>query len=64
MKKRTGRSARSGVLILFAVFLNLSASRAQDENEIGRSIGKVATNGDLMVIELDDGALGSKPNPR
>ena len=60
MRKRIGRVARSGVLILLAVFLNLGVSHAQEENEIGRSIGKVSTNGDLIVVELDDGALGSK----
>lgn len=60
MRKRGGRSARSGVLILLAVFLNLGVSHAQEENETGRSIGKVSTSGDLIVIELDDGALGTK----
>lgn len=60
MRKRTGRAARSGVLLLFAVFLNISVSHTQEENETGHSIGKVSTNGDLVVIELNDGALGSK----
>jgi hypothetical protein len=30
----------------------------QDENRQGRSIGKISTKGDLVVMELDDGALG------
>lgn len=60
MRKRTGRSARSGVLILLAVFVNLNASHAQEENESGHSVGKVSTSGDLIVIELYDGALGNK----
>jgi len=35
-----------------------SPSYAQQENEPGHSIGKVSTKGDLIVMELDDGALG------
>src|SRR5262249_17824425 len=31
---------------------------AQQDNEPGRSIGKVSTKGDLIVMELDDGVLG------
>jgi hypothetical protein len=38
--------------------LSFSLSHAQDD-EPGHSIGKVSTNGDLIVIELDEGALGS-----
>ena len=32
--------------------------RAQQDDEPGHSIGKVSTKGDLIIIELDDGALG------
>lgn len=60
MRKRIGQAARSGVLILLAVFSSLSTSYAQEENEIGHSIGKVSTSGDLILIELNEGALGSK----
>src|SRR5262249_44296430 len=35
-----------------------SVSSAQQDGEPGHSIGKVTTNGNLIVIELDPGALG------
>jgi hypothetical protein len=38
--------------------LSFSLSHAPDD-EPGHSIGKVSTTGDLIVIELDEGALGS-----
>jgi len=43
------------------LLLIVSLSYAEQDNEPGRSIGKVSTQGDLIVIELDDAALG-KPN--
>jgi hypothetical protein len=58
VRKRTGRSLRWAVFILCGLLVNLSPSEAQ-ENEPGRSIGKVSTKGDLIVVELEDGALGS-----
>src|ERR1035441_4527996 len=33
----------------------------EEEVELGHAIGKVSTSGDLIVMELDEGALG-KPN--
>jgi hypothetical protein len=48
-------SASCGLLLI------VSLSHAQQDDEPGRSIGKVSTQGDLIVIELDDDALG-KPN--
>jgi hypothetical protein len=39
------------------LLLNLTLSDAQ-QNEPGRSIGKVSTNGNLILLELEDGALG------
>jgi hypothetical protein len=38
--------------------VSLGSSQAQQDNEPGHSIGKVSTRGDLIVIELEDGALG------
>jgi hypothetical protein len=38
--------------------LIVSFSYGQQDNEPGRSIGKVSTKGGLIVMELDDGALG------
>jgi endonuclease YncB( thermonuclease family) len=59
MKKRTGGLALSGVLILCGIFLYPSLSYAQEEEtEPGHSIGHVSTQGDLVLVELNDGALG------
>ncbi len=49
-------------MILCGLFLIPILSRAQDENEPGHAIGKVSTEEDLIVMELDAGALG-KTNP-
>src|SRR5262249_45166127 len=48
-------------VLLACVLLVASAqSYAQDDEvEPGHSIGKVSINGDLIVFELDDGALGT-----
>jgi len=48
----------TGVLILCALLVNPGPSNAREENEPGHSIGKVSINGDLIVVELGDGALG------
>ena len=47
-----------GVLILGGLVLGPSTTQGQDENRPGRSIGKVSTQGDLIVMELDEGVLG------
>jgi hypothetical protein len=57
VRNRIGRLSRRGVLVLCGLLLNLGLSHAQ-ENEPGHSIGKVSTQGDLIVMELEDGALG------
>jgi hypothetical protein len=49
---------RCGVLLLYALLLSFNLAGAQEENAPGRSIGKVSTRGDLIVVELDDSALG------
>ena len=50
---------RSGILALCTLLWNHTLSHAQDEEiEPGHSIGKVSTDGNLVVMELDDGALG------
>lgn len=51
----------SGVLVLCGLLLGLTLSDAQEESKPGHSIGKVSTIGDLIMVELQDGALGS-PN--
>lgn len=58
MSKPVARLWRSTLLISCMLLSIVSLSCAQQDNESGRSIGKVSTKGDLIVIELDDGALG------
>src|SRR5215469_14648824 len=61
--RNVGRFSRC-VLILFSLFLCFMArsrSYAQDNEEATEQrhpIGKVSTQGKLIVLELDDGALG------
>jgi hypothetical protein len=45
-------------LVLCGLLLHCGLFYAQEENEPGRSIGKVSTRGDLIVVELEEGALG------
>lgn len=40
------------------MLLGSYTSNAQQDTEPGHSIGKVSTEGDLIVMELDDGVLG------
>src|SRR4051794_36507426 len=48
------------VLLACALLLVTGQSYTQDnEIEPGHSIGKVSINGELIVFELDDGALGT-----
>src|SRR5436190_20684300 len=42
----------------FALLILAAALQAQPRLDPGRSIGKVSTQGDLIVMELDDAALG------
>src|SRR5262245_1485014 len=63
MKKRTWPFLKSAVLIIFAVCLiahlwppNLTCG--QGRQEPGRSIGTVTTQGNLIVMTLNEGALG------
>lgn len=59
MNNGTGRLLRSGILFSCVLLLYLSPSYAQEQEvEPGHAIGKVSTNGDLIVMELNDGALG------
>jgi len=57
-----GRLVRCAIISLFAAFLYSGQSSAQTRLEPGHSIGRVSVNGNLIVMELDDGALG-KANP-
>jgi len=58
VRKPVGRLWPSAVLVLFGLLLIVSLSSAQQDDEPGHPIGKVSTKGDLIVMELDDGALG------
>jgi len=50
---------RVGFLIIVGgVLLLQSVAHAQGWQEPGRSIGKISTEGNLIVMELDEGALG------
>ena len=48
-------------MLLCALMVSPSASHAGRQDTPGRSIGRVSTTGDLIVIELDSAALG-QPN--
>jgi len=50
--------AKVGLLLACGALLHGSMARAQGRQEPGRSIGKVSTEGNLIVMELDEGALG------
>jgi len=59
VSKLPRRLLRSGGLILCGLILGLTLSDAQEESKPGHSIGKASTSGDLIVVELQDGALGN-----
>jgi len=58
MKKRGSTSARGVVSASVWLLLCSSLGHAQWESQSGRPIGKVATQGDLVVMELNDDVLG------
>jgi hypothetical protein len=59
MRKRAARFSQWKILLASALLFFGAQSYAQEDRiEPGHSIGKVSINGDLVVIELDDGALG------
>jgi hypothetical protein len=48
------------LLMLCAILVRISSPRAQDREPPGRSIGKVSVVGNLIFMELDEGALGQQ----
>lgn len=58
MERRAGGLSRSVVLVFSGLLLSFSVAYAQQDNLPGHSIGKVSIKGDLIAVELDDGALG------
>lgn len=59
MTRLSGRFSPTQALLLFSLLLSFNLSGAQEQNAPGHSIGKVSTQGDLIVLELNEGALGS-----
>src|SRR2546426_787130 len=58
MQKSACNLTRCGILVLCGLFVSASAFYAQEEVEPGHPIGKISTQGNLIVMELTDGALG------
>lgn len=58
LRKPADRLWRSALLAHCQLLLVASFGYAQQDNQPGHSIGTVSTQGDLIVIELDEGALG------
>jgi hypothetical protein len=45
-------------LVILGILLVCNSAHAQGRQEAGRSIGAISTQGDLIVMTLDEGALG------
>jgi len=58
INRPVGTSWRRAVLVLCGLCLTGCSSYSQQDDELGHSIGKVSTNGELIVMELNEGALG------
>ena len=56
--KTTNRLFFLALLILCTAFLPQSSAFAQDRDVPGKPIGKVSVRGNLILLELDEGALG------
>jgi hypothetical protein len=52
------RLAHRTALSWISILVLLATAYSQQETEQGHSIGKVSINGDLIVLELNDGVLG------
>ncbi len=57
MNRKSGCLLRVAVLIVSTLLLRLSLANAQSDPP-GHPIGKVSTDGNLIVMELNEGALG------
>lgn len=58
MRTAVDRFRHSAVTVLCTLLLTVNLSQGQQDYEPGHSIGKVSIKGDLIVMELHDGALG------
>ncbi|PYU39206.1 MAG: hypothetical protein DMG53_24990, partial [Acidobacteria bacterium] len=51
---------RKALLMLCAVLVPLASARAQERDVPGKPIGKISVLGSLILLELDEGALGQQ----
>ena len=59
MRISTATAHKSPILLILALSLLLpTAAPAQNDDRLGQSIGKVSTDGNLIVMEFDQNALG------
>jgi hypothetical protein len=58
MSKRSRSFWKSGALIATAIFLHHGLAHAQGPQEPGKLIGAISTQGDLIVMTLNEGVLG------
>jgi hypothetical protein len=58
VRKLVGCLCRSAILVSCGLLLIVRFLHAQQDNVPGHSIGRVSTQADLIVMELDDTALG------
>ena len=58
MRNPGGRTWRSAASVACGLVLAVNLSHAQQDDEPGHSIGKVSTQGSLIVMELNEGVLG------
>ncbi len=57
MNRKRGCLFRIGVVIVSALLLQLNLANAQSDRP-GHPIGKVSTDDNLIVMDLENGALG------
>jgi hypothetical protein len=58
LRRLVGRLWQGAGRLCWGLLLIVSLSYGQQDEKPGHSIGRVSTNGELIVLELDDGALG------
>src|SRR5215472_13349242 len=58
MKRKTLIVSAHTLLVFLAVFALREPALAQGRGDPGKSIGTIATRGNLIVMTLDEGALG------
>jgi len=58
VRKLVGCLCRSAILVSWGLLLIVRFLHAQQDNVPGHSIGRVSAQADLIVMELDDSALG------